>query len=82
MKTNPWSEMDKLMAEETVSRKDGWWSMQEFMDNYKCPRSTARSRIDSWLALGALEKKAGVLMEGKRGSYYRYVKTFCNGVKE
>jgi hypothetical protein len=55
--------------------------MQDFADNYKCPRSTARSRIDSWLALGALEKKAGVVMDGKRGSYYRYVKTFCNGLK-
>lgn len=74
MKTNPWSEIDKLMAEETVSRKDGWWSTQDFMDNYKCPKRTARSRIDSWLALGAVEKKAGVVMEGKRGSYYRYVK--------
>lgn len=74
MKNNPWSEMDKLMAEDTVSRKDGWWSTQDFMDNYKCPRTTARSRIESWLALGALEKKSGVLMDGKRGTYYRYAK--------
>jgi hypothetical protein len=76
MKTNPWSEMDKLMAEETVSRKDGWWSTQDFMDKYKCNRDFARRKFDKWLALGALEKKAGVVVDGKRGSYYRYVKTF------
>lgn len=66
--------MDKLMAEETVYRKDGWFSKQDFMDNYKCPRATARSRIESWLALGALEKKAGVVVDGKRGTYYRHAK--------
>jgi hypothetical protein len=48
--------------------------MQDFMDNYKCPRTTARSRIESWLALGALEKRAGVVVDGKRGTYYRYAK--------
>jgi hypothetical protein len=74
MKNNPWAEMDKLMAEETVSRKDGWFSMQDFADNYKCPRSTARSRIESWLASGAIEKKAGVVADGKRGTYYRHAK--------
>ena len=74
MKNNPWAEMDKLMAEDTVSRKDGWWSTQDFMDNYKCPRTTARSRIESWLALGAINKKSRVLMDGKRGTYYRHAK--------
>jgi len=44
------------------------------MDNYKCPRTTARSRIESWLALGAIDKKSRVLMDGKRGTYYRHAK--------
>jgi hypothetical protein len=74
MKTNPWSEMDKLMAEETVSRKDGWWSMQDFMDKYKCNRDFARRKLDKWVASGEIEKKAGVVADGKRGTYYRHAK--------
>jgi hypothetical protein len=30
--------------------------------------------VDKWIMSGALEKKAGVLMEGKRGTYYRHAK--------
>jgi hypothetical protein len=74
MKTNPWSEMDKLMAEDTVSRKDGWFSLQDLRDKYKFNRDVARRKVDKWIMSGALEKKAGVVADGKRGTYYRYVK--------
>ncbi len=75
MKNNPWTEMDKLMAAEILHRKDGWFSMRDFTDKYKCLRSTGQSKVEVWVGSGVLEKKTKVVVEGKLGTYYRYAKT-------
>jgi len=74
MKTNPWSEMDKLMAAEILHREDGWFSMRDFTDKYKCLRSTGQSKVEVWVGSGVLEKKTKVVVDGKRGTYYRHAK--------
>jgi len=74
MKTNPWSEMDKLMAAEILHREDGWFSMRDFTDKYKCLRSTGQSKVEIWVGSGVLEKKTKVVVDGKRGTYYRHAK--------
>jgi len=74
MKNNPWSEMDKLMAAEILHREDGWFSMRDFTDKYKCLRSTGQSKVEIWVGSGVLEKKTKVVVDGKRGTYYRYAK--------
>jgi hypothetical protein len=72
MKTNPWSEIDKLMAEEILHREDGWFSMKDFTDKYGCLRSTGQSRIEVWVGSGVIEKKTKVVVEGRLGTYYRF----------
>jgi len=74
MKNNPWSEMDKLMAAEILHREDGWFSMKDFTDKYKCLRSTGQSKVEVWVGSGVLEKKTKVVVDGKRGTYYRHAK--------
>lgn len=74
MKTDPWNDIDKLMTEGTLFPKDGWFSKKHFMEKYKCSRSTARTKIDYWILIGAFEKKSRAIMEGKRGCFYRYIK--------
>ena len=74
MKNNPWSEMDKLMAAEILHREDGWFSMRDFTDKYKCLRSTGQSKVEIWVGSGVLEKKTKVVVDGKRGTYYRHAK--------
>jgi len=74
MKNNPWSEMDKLMAAEILHREDGWFSMRDFTDKYKCLRSTGQSKVEVWVGSGVLEKKTKVVVDGKRGTYYRHAK--------
>jgi len=66
--------MDKLMAAEILHREDGWFSMRDFTDKYKCLRSTGQSKIEAWVGSGVLEKKMKVVVEGKLGTYYRYAK--------
>ena len=74
MKNNPWAEMDKLMAAEILHREDGWFSMRDFTDKYKCLRSTGQSKVEVWVGSGVLEKKTKVVVDGKRGTYYRHAK--------
>jgi len=66
--------MDKLMAEEILHREDGWFSMRDFTDKYKCLRSTGQSKVEVWVGSGVLEKKTKVVVDGKRGTYYRHAK--------
>ena len=66
--------MDKLMAAEILHREDGWFSMRDFTDKYKCLRSTGQSKVEVWVGSGVLEKKTKVVVDGKRGTYYRHAK--------
>jgi len=66
--------MDKLMAAEILHREDGWFSMRDFTDKYKCLRSTGQSKVEIWVGSGVLEKKTKVVVDGKRGTYYRHAK--------
>jgi len=48
--------------------------MRDFTDKYKCLRSTGQSKVEVWVGSGVLEKKTKVVVDGKRGTYYRHAK--------
>lgn len=76
MKKSPWDEIDLLMASSSVSEKDGWFTINDFMDKYKCTRSKARTILDNWHSSGLLEMcRANGQGDNRQTKYYRYAKT-------
>ena len=73
MKNNPWDEIDKLMKENTVSEKDGWFTIEQFTEKYGTTRNSARTFLDNWHVSGVLEKCYSNIKDGNRKiKYYRY----------
>ena len=73
MKNNPWDEIDHLMASSSVSEKDGWFTMADFMAKYDCTRSKARTILDNWHTSGLLEMcRANAKDDSRQIKYYRY----------
>jgi len=73
---SPWDEIDLLMASSSVSTKDGWFTIADFMDKYDCTRSKARTILDNWHASGLLEMcRANAKDDNRQIKYYRYAKT-------
>ena len=77
MKTSPWDEIDLLMASSSVSKKDGWFTMADFMAKYSCTRSKARQLLaEAGYPGGLLEMcRANAKDDSRQIKYYRYAKT-------